>query len=152
MCMQVRERRRCAKEFLPRRTLPRTLRLHSITMESMRPVLSTLRLSAPRRAYRPLYQCLHTSAAHRATPLPHLSVPGPPPATPAAYPSDASERVARKRRQADLMKQAQEIRSTYTPTTKPKHMLKKRFWTDVIVKEADGGHCLLGYIDQAHLL
>jgi hypothetical protein len=36
------------------------------------------------------------------------------------------------------MKQAQEIRSTYTPTTKPKHMLKKRFWTHVIVKEAHG--------------
>ena len=45
----------------------------STAMESIRPALASIRLSAPKRAYRPLYQCLHTSAARGATPLPHPS-------------------------------------------------------------------------------
>jgi hypothetical protein len=45
----------------------------STVMESIRPALASIRLSAPKRAYRPLYQCLHTSAARGATPLPHPS-------------------------------------------------------------------------------
>ncbi|KAI4692740.1 uncharacterized protein J4E88_001108 [Alternaria novae-zelandiae] len=108
-------------------------------MESICPALASIRLSAPKRAYRPLYQCLHTSAARGATPLPHPSVPGPPPATPEPQPSDASERVARKRRQADMMKQAREMRDVYAPTNKPKNMLAKRFWKDVSIKEDEGG-------------
>lgn len=110
-------------------------------METLRPALSTLRLSAPPRArvYRPLYQCLHTSATRGATPLPLPSVPGPPPGTPTAHPSDALERVARKKRQAEMLKQASDVRATSAPSNKPKAMLKKRFWKDVIVKEADGG-------------
>ncbi|KAF1829484.1 F1-ATP synthase assembly protein [Decorospora gaudefroyi] len=106
-------------------------------MESIRPALANVRVSAPRRAPRPLYQCLHTSAARSATPLPHPSVPGPPPGAPT--PSDASERVARKRKQADMMKQAREMREVYAPSNKPKSMLAKRFWKNVNVKEADGG-------------
>jgi|TARA_R110002003_G_scaffold1035_10_gene22121 ATP synthase F1 complex assembly factor 2 len=110
-------------------------------MESLRPALATLRLSAPRRAaHRPLYQCLHTTATWQATPLPHPTVPGPPPATPTPHPSDAAERVARKRRQAELVKQAQDVRTSSVPSSKPKAMLKKRFWKDVIVKETDGRH------------
>ena len=45
----------------------------STAMESIRPALASIRLSAPKRAYRPLYQYLHTSAARGATPLPHPS-------------------------------------------------------------------------------
>jgi hypothetical protein len=108
-------------------------------MESIRPALATLRLAAPRRAHRPLYQCLHTSAIRHATPLPHASVPGPPPATPTPHPSDPLERVARKKRQAAMVKDAREIRETSAPSNKPKSLLKKRFWKDVVVKETDGG-------------
>jgi hypothetical protein len=108
-------------------------------MESLRPALATLRLAAPRRAYRPLYQCLHTSAIRHATPLPHASVPGPPPASPTPQPSAALERVARKKRQAAMVKDAREIRETAAPSNKPKSLLKKRFWKDVVVKETDGG-------------
>ncbi|CAE7031219.1 hypothetical protein P3342_006578 [Pyrenophora teres f. teres] len=108
-------------------------------MESIRPCLARVRLSAPSRAYRPVYQCLHTSAARGATPLPHPSVPGPPPETPQAHPSDASERVARKRKQADMMKQAREMRDVYSSSNKPKNMLAKRFWKDVSVNEGNGG-------------
>lgn len=107
-------------------------------METLRPALATLRLAAPRRAYRPLYQCLHTSAARHATPLPHASVPGPPPAKPTPHPSDPLERVARKKRQAEMVKQAQEVRTESVPSNKPKGLLKKRFWKDSVVKETDG--------------
>lgn len=105
-------------------------------MESIRPALATVRLSAPRRAYRPFYQCLHTSAARAATPLPHPSVPGPPPETPTPSPSDALDRVARKRRQAEMLQQAKQLKPS---ASKPTSALKKRFWTDVTVKESDAG-------------
>jgi ATP synthase F1 complex assembly factor 2 len=47
--------------------------------------------------------------------------------------------VARKRKQADMMKQAREMRDVYAPSNKPKSMLAKRFWKDVDVKEGEGG-------------
>ncbi len=108
-------------------------------MEALRPGLATLRIAVPRKAYRPLYQCLHTSTARNATPLPHPSVPGPPPETPTAQPSPAAERVARKRKQANIMKQAREMREVMSSSNKPKSMLAKRFWKDVVVHDADGG-------------
>ncbi|KAL1598761.1 hypothetical protein SLS60_007903 [Paraconiothyrium brasiliense] len=105
-------------------------------MESIRPALATLRLTATRRAPRPLYRCLHTTPSRRATPLPHPSVPGPPPETPTPSPTDALDRVARKRKQAGLLQQAKDIRAA---PSKPGSALAKRFWKDVTVKEADGG-------------
>jgi chaperone required for assembly of F1-ATPase len=115
-------------------------------MEALRPALATLRLSAPPRMLRPLYRCLHASAGRHATPSPFPSVVGPPPSTPTPHPSDALERVARKRRQAELVSQAQDIRSSAAPSQKPKAMLKKRFWKDVTVKETDDG--LQVYLDS----
>lgn len=105
-------------------------------MESIRPALAAARLAAPRRAYRPLYHCLHTSAARCATPLPHPSVPGPPPETPTPSASDALDRVARKKRQAEMLQQAKGARSS---AAKPASALKKRFWNDVSVRETDAG-------------
>jgi ATP synthase F1 complex assembly factor 2 len=43
--------------------------------------------------------------------------------------------VARKRRQAELLKQAQEVRAT---PSRPKTVLQKRFWQDVTVQETPG--------------
>ena len=111
-------------------------------MESLRPALATARLAAaPRHAYRPvrpLYHCLHTSASRCATPLPHPSVPGPPPETPTPAPSasDALERVARKKRQAEMLQQAKGARAS---AAKPASPLKKRFWNDVNVRESEHG-------------
>lgn len=97
-------------------------------MEAIRPRLTTL----GRRAPRPLYQCLHTSASRCAQPFPQPAVPGPPPEAPT---SDALERVARKKKQAELLRQAQEARSS---PSRPKTLLQKRFWQDVTVEETDG--------------
>ncbi|KAH9870208.1 hypothetical protein J1614_007131 [Plenodomus biglobosus] len=74
-----------------------------------------------------------------ANPLPHPAVPGQPPAAPTPQPSEAMARVARKRKQADMMKQAREMRDVYSSGNKPKNMLAKRFWKDVHVKEGEGG-------------
>lgn len=49
------------------------------------------------------------------------------------------ERVARKRKQAELMKQAKEIRSSSSATNQRYSGLQKRFWSDVIVRETEGG-------------
>ncbi|KAH8728121.1 Oxysterol-binding protein-domain-containing protein [Phaeosphaeriaceae sp. PMI808] len=103
-------------------------------MKSLRPTFSTLRPSVPPRTFRPLCQCLHTTVIRSAT---VTSVPPP---------SDALERVARKRRQADLLKQAQDVRQESAPSSKPKSLLKKRFWKDVVVRETDEG--LQVYLDS----
>ncbi|KAF2652907.1 F1-ATP synthase assembly protein [Lophiostoma macrostomum CBS 122681] len=105
-------------------------------MEAFRPAMASLQRSIPRRAPRPLYQCLHTSAPRCAQPLPQPSVPGPPPEAPTPAASDALDRVARKRKQAELLKRAREIR---TAPSKPKSVLQKRFWQDVTVLEAEDG-------------
>lgn len=107
----------------------------TIPMESIRPALASLRVGAPRRVARPLYQCLHTTASRRATPLPHPSVPGPPPETPVPSASDALDRVARKRKQAALLQQAKEVRAA---PNRPTSALAKRFWKSVSVKDTEG--------------
>ena len=62
------------KKSVPTWPRPAHQRHHPrIVMESIRPALASIRISASRRAYRPLYQCLHTSAVRGATPLPHPS-------------------------------------------------------------------------------
>ncbi|KAF2641865.1 ATP synthase mitochondrial F1 complex assembly factor 2 [Massarina eburnea CBS 473.64] len=107
-------------------------------MVSIRPALAALRLSTPSRQPLPraLHPGLHTSATRCATPLPHPSIPGPPPATPTPAASDALERVARKRRQAELLSQAREVRNA---PSKSKRILQKRFWKDVSVTETEDG-------------
>ncbi|KAF2277255.1 F1-ATP synthase assembly protein [Westerdykella ornata] len=102
-------------------------------MEFLRPRLATLRLPVARKAPRPLYQCLHTSSSRCAQPLGTPAVPGPPPKAPT---SEAFERVARKRRQAELLQQARELRAS---PARPKTALQKRFWRDVSVHESDDG-------------
>jgi ATP synthase F1 complex assembly factor 2 len=62
-------------------------------------------------------------------------VPGPPPETPTPSASDALHRVARKRKQAELLKQAKDVRAA---PNKPNSALAKRFWKSVTVKETDG--------------
>lgn len=60
---------------------------------------------------------------------------GPPPEAPAA-PVNTSYRVDRRRRQAEMLKTAQEIRSA--KDGKKAGGLKSRFWTNVDVRLVDG--------------
>ncbi|KAL8741547.1 MAG: hypothetical protein Q9190_005861 [Brigantiaea leucoxantha] len=82
-----------------------------------------------------LYQrCLHHSPTTFATPLP-VTQPGPPPSAPRPAASQYGEQIDRRRRQAELFKRGQEMRSTQA---KPGNAMKKRFWKDVSVTTADG--------------
>lgn len=92
-------------------------------------------------------------AIHRPPAQPAKVVPvygtGPPPEPPTPAPeySDATARIARRRRQAELLKQAKEVRAAAAAKSKTgpgsadgkeKTGLKKRFWKEVSVKEVDG--------------
>ncbi|MCJ1443974.1 MAG: ATP synthase complex assembly protein atp12 [Stictis urceolatum] len=100
------------------------------------PIFSTA--SNPRVSTRPSsFRCLHSSAARHANPLP-VTATGPPPEPPQPAVTQYGERVDRKRRQAELVKEGQRIRAAQSD--KPSNALKKRFWKDVSVKEAPEGH------------
>lgn len=86
---------------------------------------------------------LHTTSAKEATPLPHPTVPGPPPQAPQAAVTFPQDRVARKRQQAEALKQSQEAKVN---PAKPTSALQKRFWKNVSVHEAAEG--LQIYLDK----
>ncbi|KAK4453454.1 putative mitochondrial protein atp12 precursor [Podospora aff. communis PSN243] len=99
--------------------------------------------------------CRVARALHHQPPQPAKVVPvygtGPPPEPPTPNPefTDASARIARRRRQAELLKQAKEVRAaasarnaaskagSASPQSKSTG-LKKRFWKEVSVQEIDG--------------
>ncbi|KAM3423191.1 hypothetical protein BST61_g641 [Cercospora zeina] len=79
---------------------------------------------------------LHTTSTKSATPVAHPTVPGPPPPAPEASPAHPESRLARKREQAQLLKQGQDGK---TNPAQPASALQKRFWKNVDVREtADG--------------
>lgn len=62
---------------------------------------------------------------------------GPPPEPPTPSAQDLQQRVARRRRQAEMLKNAKEIRTASSAKSNSGGM-KKRFWKDVTVQEIDG--------------
>jgi chaperone required for assembly of F1-ATPase len=116
-------------------------------MESLRPLATG---SLRRLAFRPnsaaiRCQCLylHTSSSKPATPLPFTTAPAPPPPAPEPVLSTPEERVARKRKQAELLKLGRELKANRKA---PATSLRKRFWKDVTVKETPEGHQI--YLDS----
>lgn len=79
---------------------------------------------------------ISTSTSREATPVHHPNIPGPPPSAPQASVSYPQDRVARKRQQAEALRQSQQ--KTINPA-KPTSALQKRFWKDVSVQETDDG-------------
>ncbi|KAI1259530.1 hypothetical protein F5Y18DRAFT_293585 [Xylariaceae sp. FL1019] len=64
---------------------------------------------------------------------------GPPPSAPQPAADSFDARVSRRRKQAELLSKAQEIRSSSKSTNPQKTPLsRRRFWKDVHVKENDG--------------
>jgi ATP synthase F1 complex assembly factor 2 len=78
---------------------------------------------------------LHTSPSVSATPL-SPTIAGPPPLPPAQDPAYPQDRVNRKRKQAELLKQGQVTRVN---PGKPTTTLQKRFWKNVKVVETTDG-------------
>jgi hypothetical protein len=79
---------------------------------------------------------LHTSSPNAALPLPYSLGQGPTPAPPTAPTAESDERIARKKKQAAII--AQVRNEKFEASTKPTTVLKKRFWTDVHVRESPG--------------
>lgn len=83
-----------------------------------------------------IYRCLHTTLPQPASVEP-VTASGPPPAAPVASAEHVDSRVARRRKQAELLKRGQDLRAvaggTGGGTAK-----QKRFWKDVHVRKVDG--------------
>ena len=77
---------------------------------------------------------LHSTVVRTANVAPIVGT-GPPPEPPMPAAGTLHERVQRRRKQAEMLKYAKEIRSAQAGKTGG---LKKRFWKDVSVSEADG--------------
>ena len=100
-----------------------------------RAVKATSSLSArPSTRHLTTIRRLHTTPSKGATPIP-TTIPGPPPEAPQAAASHPPDRVARKRRQAEALRQSQQNRNV----SKSGSVLSKRFWKNASVQEQEGG-------------
>jgi len=89
---------------------------------------------------------IHSNAAKPANVVPVYGT-GPPPAPPAPAEDPVDSRVARRRRQAEMLKQAKQIRAAANTAAGAKKggdqtgLLRKRFWQHAHVKEVNGASC-----------
>lgn len=77
---------------------------------------------------------IHATAFRAANVAPVLGT-GPPPEPPTPTARNTNERIERRHKQADLLKQAKVIRNAKDGKSTT---LRKRFWKDVTVQEVDG--------------
>lgn len=101
-------------------------------------VPSRISLAVPRALPRPQPQHirpLHQSIARTANVAPIVGT-GPPPEPPTPAARNASERLERRRKHAELLKTAKEIRSAQEGKANPG--AARRFWKEVSVREVDG--------------
>lgn len=101
-------------------------------------VPSRISLSVPRALPRPQPQQirpLHQSIPRTANVAPIVGT-GPPPEPPTPAARNASERLERRRKHAELLKTAKEIRSAQEAKANP--TAARRFWKEVGVREVDG--------------
>ncbi|KAF2138138.1 uncharacterized protein K452DRAFT_301498 [Aplosporella prunicola CBS 121167] len=106
----------------------------------MQPISALVRRARPASSFSAIRRCLHTSSSWSAKPIPHPAAPGPPPGPPKPAATTPEERIARKQRQAELLKKGQSIKPN---PAKPASALQKRFWKDVHVKQTPEGFQVL---------
>lgn len=82
---------------------------------------------------------IHTSAPDPANVAPFYAT-GPPPEPPQPSAEHPYAKIERRRKQAELLRAAKEIRTA--SDGKGKSPLRKRFWQHVYVKEIDGAHSI----------
>lgn len=104
-------------------------------MESCHQLRLLANRSLPRRFQPISYRCFHGSSPKSATPIAHPTAPSPPPQAPSPVSSEAEDRVARKKQQAELLRRGKLLRSD---PKRPASTLQKRFWKDVSVQETKG--------------
>lgn len=86
-------------------------------------------------------RAIHSSAPDPANVSPFYAT-GPPPEPPQPAPEHPYAKIERRRKQAELLRNAKELRKASSAGS-AKTPLKKRFWQDVHVKEVDGACPLL---------
>lgn len=91
-------------------------------------------------ASRAASRTIHSSAAATADVAP-FSASGPPPEAPQPAVAHPYAKIERRRRQAELLKNAKEIRDAASGKSTGK-VLRRRFWKDVHIKEVDGAYRL----------
>lgn len=107
---------------------------------------SVSRLLAPRTNQRAPFlsnccRAIHSSASDPADVSPFHAT-GPPPEPPQPAAEHPYAKIERRRKQAELLRQAKELRKeSSSASNAAKTPLKKRFWQDVRVKEIDGACC-----------
>ncbi len=77
---------------------------------------------------------IHSKVANQAKVAPYYGI-APPPPPPDPSPEHIASRIARRKRQAEMLRQATQARMVADAENKG---VKKRFWKDVSVKEIDG--------------
>ena len=82
----------------------------------------------------PATRPIHSTVVKAANVAPIVGT-GPPPEPPTPTAQLPNERLERRRRQAELLKNVRELRSAQGGKLAP---LKKRFWKEVAVEEVDG--------------
>ena len=106
--------------------------------DTMRPPaqisLRALARSANANSVNPHARFIHSTARKAADVAPILGT-GPPPEPPTPAARNINERIERRRRQAELLKQAKVIRNAKDGKSTT---VRKRFWKEVTVKEVDG--------------
>lgn len=86
---------------------------------------------------------IHNNTSQPANVVPVYGT-GPPPEPPVPAKDHVDSRVARRRRQAEMLRQAKDLRAAASTAAGAKKsgdrsgLLKKRFWQHVYVKEVDG--------------
>ena len=98
-----------------------------------------------RHVVRAQTRCLHWTASKEATPIPHPTITGPPPSPPESAATSSVDRVARKNRQAEALKQAQDAK---IDAAKPGSALRKRFWKEVHIKHNTDTNSYEIYLDK----
>jgi hypothetical protein len=92
--------------------------------------------SSPRLSSQLAQRCLHRSPPKPATVAP-ITASGPPPTAPIPSAEHVDSRVARRRKQAELLKKGQDLRAVASGKGGGTSKMK-RFWKDVHVKKVDG--------------
>ncbi|KAL9625403.1 MAG: hypothetical protein Q9160_000466 [Pyrenula sp. 1 TL-2023] len=101
-------------------------------------IFSSRRL-LPTSSQHPIRQ-YHATETRDAGVLP-VTASGPPPSAPTASVLQSSERIERRKRQADILQRGRQLKSSHD--SKSSSPLKKKFWSDVHVKEADDGYNIM---------
>lgn len=114
-------------------------------------------LSRPSSPLRATTRQIHTKPAQQADVVPVYGT-GPPPEPPTPTPSASDPRVARRKRQAEMIKRAKDLRaearnksSNNKPSSSTTSPLKKRFWEHVHIQPVDNGRSLEISLDSRPL-